>query len=119
MEEDIQILENLIRFHLSPTICNDNIIFVFNGENRNDNPFIKLYDNINGACIESDNFKWYLLDDVIELNLNREIPFHNCLKRECKVEGYVVSLKVKEYDNENSKPDYRYSKINKLEIIYK
>lgn len=119
MENDIQILESFIRSSLNPNICSDHIIFVFNGENRNDNPFIKLYDNINGACIESDNFKWYLLDEVIELNLNRETPFHYCLERECKVEGCVVSLKVKEYENENSNPDYRYTKIDKIEIIYK
>jgi len=48
--------------------------------------------------------------------MDREIPFHNCLERKFNIEGCVVSLLVKKYANGN--PDYRYSKINKLEIVY-
>lgn len=81
-------------------------------------PQIKLYLRIDDACVEDDNYEWYLLEDVIQLNLNREIPFHNCLERECNFEGCVISLLVRIYDDINTNPDYRYSKINKLEIIY-
>lgn len=80
-------------------------------------PQIKLYDRKCDACEENEKFQWYLLEDIIQLNTNRNLPFHSC-KEECNVEGCVISLIVKEYDNPNTNPDYCYSKINKLEIIY-
>jgi hypothetical protein len=75
-------------------------------------PQIKLYLHINDACVENDNFQWYLLEDVIQFNLEREIPVHNCLERECNVEGYVISLIV------YAGGDTRFTKTNRIEIIY-
>ena len=75
-------------------------------------PQIKLYLHIDDACVENDDFQWYLLEDVIQFNSEREIPVHNCLERECNVEGCVISLIV------YAGGDTRFTKINKLEIIH-
>jgi hypothetical protein len=47
-----------------------------------------------------------------KFSLEREIPVHNCLERECNIEGSVISLIV------YAGNDTRFTKINKLEIIY-
>ncbi len=82
-------------------------------------PQIKLYNRKCDACEENDNFEWYLLEEIIELNLNRKkIPFYNCKTEGCNVEGCVISLLVKKYDNAHDSEHTCFTKINKLEIIY-
>lgn len=84
--------------------------------------FVKLHDTICDACNETENFAWYPLHTIILLNntTNRSsgIICRDCKEKKCNIEGCVVSLLVKVYATPNSKPDYRYSNINKLEIIY-
>lgn len=75
-------------------------------------PQIKLYDTICDACSETEKFTWYLLEEIIEFNINRNIiPFHDC-QQECDIKGCVVSLIV--YIGGRT----AFTKINKIEIIY-
>ncbi len=112
----VKIKRLLNQLNLKADCFDGNITSIIKKLKSNTEPQIKLYLHIDDACVENDNFQWYLLKDVIQFNLGRVMPSHNCLVRECNIDGCVVSLLVKKYNNSN--PDYRYTKINKLEIIY-
>ena len=81
-------------------------------EKENGIPKIKLYHKICFACKEEGKFSLYPLSRILELNKNRVLPFHNCKERDCNIEACVVSLRI------DLHPNTRFTKINKLEIIY-
>lgn len=70
-----------------------------NSFNINTSQFcIKLYDTINDACAENENFAWYPLERIVSLNnkLERDkgIPCHQCDNQKC-----VISLRIDENEN--------------------
>jgi hypothetical protein len=70
-----------------------------NSLNINTSQFcIKLYNTINDACEENENFVWYSLERIVSLNnkLERDkgIPCHHCDNKKC-----VISLRIDENEN--------------------
>jgi hypothetical protein len=63
-----------------------------------DNHIIKLYDSINDACEENQNFAWYPFEHIVSLNdiISREtgIPCHHCDNKKC-----VISLRIDNHQN--------------------
>ena len=112
MVEDIQILENLIRKNSNSDCCSNNINIVLTGGTKNGKPFIKLYHKICFACKEEGRSSLYPLERIIRLNTGKILNCHNCIDK-CGIEGCVISLRV--YDTGNT----AFTKINRIEIIYK
>ena len=118
MKNQEQEIKNLLNQLNLSADCFDGVVTPIIKELKsNSNTHIKLYRTVCDACKENYDFEWYLLEEIIELNSNRDLPFHNC-NVECSIEGCVISFLVKVYDNEHNSRKYCYSKINKLEIIY-
>jgi hypothetical protein len=63
-----------------------------------DNHIIKLYNTINDACEENQNFVWYPLERIVSLNDNIKrksgIPCHQCDNHKC-----VISLIIDDKEN--------------------
>ena len=63
-----------------------------------DNHIIKLYNTINDACEENQNFAWYPLERIVSLNDNISkpdgIPCHKCDNKKC-----VISLRIDNHPN--------------------
>ena len=76
-------------------------------------PYIKLYLKVCHACNESINHAWYPLEEILRLNANsiRPISYCNSERYNCGIDGIILSLKVRDRNN-------RYTRIDKLEIIY-
>jgi hypothetical protein len=112
LENEIQILENLIRQNSNDDCCSNNIRFAISGDATKGLPFVKLYGNICFACKEKGNSAFYPLERIIRLNTNKNLNCHNC-KDKCGIDGCVISLRV--YDTGNS----AFTKVNRIEIIFK
>lgn len=59
---------------------------------------IKLYDTINDACAENENFAWYPLERIVSLNnhsvKSNGIPCHQCDNQKC-----IISLRIDNHPN--------------------
>ena len=102
--------------NLRPNDCCTEIIPVIKRSKSDILPQIKLYKDIQDARLETNNFEWHLLDEILDLNNNIARNTHIvCNPSE---EGCIVSLIVRKYNNEHNSRTTMFSKINKLEIIY-
>ena len=110
MENEIQILENLIRQNSNDDCCANNIRFSISGDSTKRKPFIKLYQKICFACKEAGTSALYPLERVIRLNTGKNLNCHNC-KDKCGIEGCVISLRV--YEGRTA-----FTKVNNIEIVY-
>jgi hypothetical protein len=114
-----QEIKNLLnQLNLKEDFCSKEIIPIIKKLKSNTNPHIKLYRTICDACVENDNFQWYLLEEILELNSKRNLPCYNCKTEGCNVEGCIISLLIKKYDNAHDSEHTCFTKINKVEIIY-
>ena len=110
-----EILEKLreLNQNLQDNCCGKEIIPVLKRLKSNVEPHVKLYDTVEDACNETNNFEWFLLDDILDLN-NKEFRPRGITCNNCE-HGCVISLKSIKLSNFDIK---MFSKINKLEIIY-
>ena len=115
-KDEIKKLVN--QLNLKEDCCSKEIIPIIKKLKSNSNPHIKLYRTICDACQESNDFEWYLLEEIFKLNSTRDLPCNNCKTKGCNVEGCIISLLVKKYDNAHDSEHTCFTKINKVEIIY-
>ena len=107
-----QEIKNLLnQLNLKEDCCSKEIIPIIKKLKSNTNPHINLYRTICDACHENDDFEWYLLQEIFELNSTRNLPCYNCKAEGCNVEGCVISLRV--YEGRTA-----FTKVNNIEIVY-
>jgi hypothetical protein len=73
------------------------------------NFLIKLYDTIEDACLQNENFAWYPLVKIVELNLKKVRP-KGIICHMCDNGKQIISL-IKDY-NENT----MFCILNEIEI---
>ena len=73
------------------------------------NFLIKLYDTIEDACLQNENFAWFPLEKIVELNL-KEVRPKGIICHMCDNGKQIISL-IKDY-NENT----MFCILNEIEI---
>lgn len=110
-------ITTILEPNLSANCCGTKITTVIKKMKSSLGPNIKLYDTICDACNETANFEWYLLEEILDLN-SKELRSNGIVCHDCKQacnstnDKCVISLII------NASGHTRFSRIDKLEIIY-
>jgi len=108
-------LEKLSK-NLKTNCCQNEITSIIKRLKSTISPHVKLYDTIEDACSVNNNYQWYLLDEICNLNNHIERPnglnCHECKEPNSNFAVCVFSLRIDE--NENT----RFSRIDNLEIFF-
>jgi hypothetical protein len=73
------------------------------------NFLIKLYDTIEDACLQNENFAWFSLEKIVELNLKKVRP-KGIICHMCDNGKQIISL-IKDY-----KENTMFCMLNEIEI---